>query len=62
MYGNLGREPKGLVPSNIPLFAAPDSLIAFDLKKARSYLLKSGLSNKETSVDFSYVATSEEYR
>ena len=62
VYGNLGREPKGLVPSNIPLFAAPDSLIAFDLKKARSYLLKSGLSNKETSVDFSYVATSEEYR
>ena len=62
VYGDLGREPKGLVPSNIPLFVAPDSLISFDLNQARNYLNKSGFLNKEISIDFSYVATSEEYR
>ena len=62
VYGNLGREPIGLIPSNTPLFIAPDSLISFDLQKAENYLKQSGLSNKEINVDFSYVSTSEEYR
>ena len=62
VYGNLGREPLGLIPSNTPLFIAPDSLISFDLQKAENYLKQSGLSNKEINVDFSYVSTSEEYR
>jgi peptide/nickel transport system substrate-binding protein len=62
IYGDLGREPTGLIPSNIPLFIAPDSLITFDLQKARNYIKQSGLSNKEINIDFSYVSTSEEYR
>jgi len=62
IYGNLGRVPIGLIPSNTPLFIAPDSLISFDLQKAENYLKQSGLSNKEINVDFSYVSTSEEYR
>ena len=62
VYGNLGREPIGLIPSNTPLFIAPDSLISFDLQKAENYLKQSGLSNKEINIDFFYVSTSEEYR
>ena len=62
IYGNLGREPLGLIPSNTPLFIAPDSLISFDLQKAENYLKQSGLSNKEINIDFFYVSTSEEYR
>ncbi len=62
VYGDLGREPTGLIPSNTPLFIAPDSLINFDLEKAKKYIKQSGLSNKEINIDISYVSTSEEYR
>ena len=62
IYGELGREPRGLIPSNAPLFSAPDSLISFDLKKAEHYIKKSEIPKNEIELDFSYVATSEEYR
>ena len=62
VYRDLGREPTGLIPSNTPLFVAPDSLINFDLVMAENYIQQSGLSNKEINVDISYVSTSEEYR
>ena len=62
VYRELGREPRGLIPTNIPLFVAPDSLISFDLQQAKNYIQESGLSNKEINVDISYVSTSEEYR
>ena len=62
IYRDLGREPAGLIPSNTPLFAAPDNLISFDLEKSNKYIKQSGLSNKEINIDLSYVSTSEEYR
>ena len=62
VYQDLGREPVGIVPSNIPLFSEPDSLISFDLNKAISYINQSSLERSAINIDFSYVSTSEEYR
>lgn len=62
IYHSSGKESKGLIPQNIPLFISPDSLVSFDLKKANKYLQKSKVTQGSESVDISYVSTSEEYR
>jgi len=62
IYHGAGDESKGLIPHNIPLFVSPDSLISFDLKKAKKYLQKSQINPDSESINISYVSTSEEYR
>ena len=62
IYRGAGDESKGLIPHNIPLFISPDSLISFDLIKAKKYLQKSQIKPDSESINISYVSTSEEYR
>ena len=62
IYKNTGQLPEGLIPSNIPLFSAPDSLIGFNLNTAKSWIDSSKVSFKDIKVDLSYVSSSEEYR
>ena len=62
VYRGIAKEPEGLLPSNIPLFDAPDSLVQFNLSKASNYLKKSGIDPNHNRLDISYVSTSEEYR
>ena len=62
IYKNLGTSAKGLVPSTIPLSSSPDSLIEFDLEKAKAFLKKSKISLDNLKVNLSYVSSSEEYR
>ena len=62
IYKNTGKTPKGLIPSNIPLFSEPDSLIDFNLDIARSWLDSSKITLNDIDIDLSYVSSSEEYR
>jgi len=62
IYKNTAQEAMGLIPYNMPLFKAPDSLVKFDLKRAKEYLKKSQLNLDYIETDFSFVSTSEEYR
>ena len=62
VYRGNAKEPTGLVPFNMPLFGAPDSLVPFSLSMAKSFIQKSGVDPKKTNIDLSYVSTSEEYR
>ena len=62
VYRNSGIEARGLIPQNLPLFVAPDSLMSFDMESATNYLERSKIRQKTDRVDISYVSTSEEYR
>ena len=62
IYGELGSLPKGIIPSSLPHFSAPDSLIPFDLEKAKLYKKRSLLKEGNLEIDLSYVSSSEEYR
>ena len=62
IYKNLGTSAEGLVPSTIPLYSKPDSLLEFNLEKARMFLKKSKINSDNLKVNLSYVSSSEEYR
>ena len=62
IYKNTGVRAKGLIPQSMPLFQEPDSLLNFDLDRARIYLEKSKINTNNTTIDFSFVSTYEEYR
>jgi len=62
VYLEAGKEARGLIPDNMPLFEAPDSLVPFSLDMGKRFLDRSGITTKNISADISYVSTSEEYR
>ena len=62
IYRELGKAAEGIIPFNLPLFSKPDSLIEFDLKKARNFIKKSQINPDSLHLDISYVSSSEEYR
>ena len=62
VYRHSGTEAAGIIPKNIPLFMAPDSLISFNLENAKKYLQRSKIKPEDISINLSYVSTSEEYR
>ena len=62
VYRDSGIEATGLIPKNMPLFSAPDSLMSFNMALASNYLERSKIGQKKEKIDISYVSTSEEYR
>ncbi len=62
IYKNLGKDPKGLIPSSLPLFSKPDSLVEYSQINALNFLKKSNKKPNSLNVDLSYVSSSEEYR
>ncbi len=62
IYKNVAEEAKGLIPKHLPLFSEPDSLIEFDLERAKHFIKLSKIKTNNTKTDLSFVSTYEEYR
>ena len=62
IYGDSGDEAKGLIPANMPLFEAPDSLISYDQEMGKKFISRSKIGLNDLKLDLSYISTSEEYR
>ncbi len=62
IYKDTANKARGVIPKRLPLFEEPDSLLKFDLNKAKKYIKKSNLDLNSLKVDLSFVSTYEEYR